>query len=126
MSHLRVLLMVLIAVRMLMPPGICACKWTSPAARFLLTLTHSERQIPNPSESDDDDHDAGCPASPLAVGMGVWPSSEPLLPPALALDPPPTLESASSFLSIHADTIVSFRFDVPPSPLYLTLRALRV
>ena len=126
MFHLRALLMVLIAVRLLMPPGICACKWSSPVARFLLTLTHSERQIPNSSESDDDDHDAGCPASPLAVGMGVWPPCEPLLPPALALDPTPTLESTPQILSIYTETIVSFRYAAPPSPLYLTLRALLV
>jgi hypothetical protein len=117
--------MVLITVRMLMPPGICACKWTSPAARLLLALAQSERQIPTPSESDDDDHDAGCPASPLAVGMGVKPPCEPLLPPALALDPP-SLESTPTPLSIATETPVSFRFDSSHSPLYVTFCALLV
>lgn len=117
--------MVLIVVRLLMPPGICACKWTSPAARFLMTLAHSERQIPTPAESDDDDHDAGCPASPLAVGMGVIPPYEPLLPPALALDPP-SLESTPTHLSFATDTPVSSRLDSTHSPLYVTFRALLV
>lgn len=125
MFHLRVLLMVLIVVRLLMPPGICACKWTSPAARLLLALAHSERQIPTPSESDDDDHEAGCPASPLAVGMGVKPPCEPILPPALALDLP-SPEPTPTLLSIATDTPISFRLDSSHSPLYVTFRALLV
>lgn len=123
MSRLRVLLMVLIAVRLLMPPGICACKWSSPAARFLLALVNSERQIPSEPESDDDDHDAGCPASPLAAGMGVAPPCEPLLPLALAFDPPP-LESSPSFHPSPSEPTAFLCFAAPSQPLYETLRAL--
>jgi hypothetical protein len=115
--------MVLLTVRLLMPPGICACKWTSPAARLLLALVDSDRQIPNQQESDDDDHDAGCPASPLAAGMGVAPPCEPLFPPLLALDPPP-LQSPLSFHPAHAEPTAFLSFAAPSQPLYGTLRTL--
>jgi hypothetical protein len=124
-SHARMLLMVLIVLRLLMPPGICACKWSSPAARLLVALTQSDRQVPIEREREnDDDHDVGCPASPLAAGMGVKPPSEPLLPPGLALDPPPPLQSTLSFSPVPTDRVVSFHFDALSVPLYLTVRAL--
>jgi hypothetical protein len=123
--HARALLMILIAVRLLMPPGICACKWSSPAARLLIALTQSDRQIPSEQERDgDDDHDAGCPASPLAAGMGVKPPCEPLLPPGLALDPPPPLQSTMPFFPLHTEPVASVHFDDSSTPLYLTSRAL--
>ncbi len=123
-SGIRTILMVLIALRLLMPPGICACQWSSPAARLLIALTQSDRQIPIEQPRDnDDDHDAGCPASPLAAGMGVAPPCQPLLPPALALDPlPPPTRLASS--PVPAERIGSNHFDEPSTPLYLTVRAL--
>jgi hypothetical protein len=124
-SHLRVLLMVLIVVRLLMPPGICACKWSSPAARLLISLVQSDRQIPVEQERDnDDDHDAGCPASPLAAGMGVVPSSEPPLSPGLALDLPPLPQATFSISLLAAEPLESSSFDAPSTPLYLTVRAL--
>ncbi len=130
MSGMRKILMVLITLRLLMPPGICACKWSSPAGRLLAALTHSERSIPIEEDRDDDDHDAGCPASPLAAGMGVKPPSEPLLPPGLTLDLPPLLrfqiaysqsQTPSSFWDLG---LVFWHFE--SSPLYLTLRTLLV
>jgi hypothetical protein len=123
--HLRALLMVLIVLRLLMPPGICACKWTSPAARFLVALLHSNRTIPTQDDRDDD-HAPGCPASPLAVGMGVKPPSEPLLPPTVSLDPTPLLESAQSPPSMPAMAALPLVFTSPPDPLYLTLRSLLI
>jgi hypothetical protein len=125
MFHLRTILMVLIGIRMLMPPGICVCKWNSPAARFLVALWQSDRQVPVEEERDDD-HAPGCPASPLAVGMGVKPPSEPLLPPDLSLDLPPPPESAQLFSSTWTETTDFVRFDHAHSPLYLTLRALLI
>jgi hypothetical protein len=122
-SALRALLMVLIAVRLLMPPGICACKWNAPAARLLVALTQNETQVPNEEERDDDDHEPGCPASPLAAGMGVKPPCEPLLPPTLALDLP-LLPSIPLFLSVYTEETAPLVFSSPPHPLYLTLRAL--
>ncbi len=124
MLQLRTILMVLIGIRMLMPPGICVCKWNSPAARFLVALWQSDRQVPAEEERDDDDS-PGCPASPLAVGMGVKPPSEPLLPPHLSLDPPPS-ESTQPFSSVWSDAVDSVRFDHPSSPLYVTLRILLI
>jgi hypothetical protein len=124
-SYLRALLMVLIVARLLMPPGICACKWSSPAARLLIALMQSDRQIPVQQERDnDDDHDAGCPASPLSAGMGVTPPCEPHFPPGLALDPPPPLQTTLSFFSTAAEPVASVRFDPSSTPLYLTVRAL--
>lgn len=123
-SALRAILMVLITLRLLMPPGICACKWTSPAACLLLAFTQSERQIPLEQQRDnDDDHDAGCPASPLAAGMGVAPPCQPLLPPGLSLDPlpPPAMQL---FTPVPIERITSIAFDEPSVPLYVTVRAL--
>lgn len=120
----RAILMTLIVLRLLMPPGICACKWSSPAARLLVALLQSERQVPVEEERDDDDHAPGCPASPLAVGMGVAPPCEPLLPPGLSFDPPPPLHSIQPVASIDAGEAPSSRADPPQAALYLTLRAL--
>jgi len=114
--------MVLIAIRLLMPPGICVCQWSSPAARLLIALVQSEREVPVEDDRDDD-HAPGCPASPLAVGMGVKPSAEPPQPPGLSLDLPP-LESAQPLSSVFNDTTVTVYLGPPPNPLYLTLRAL--
>jgi hypothetical protein len=124
-SNLRAMLMVLIVVRLLMPPGICACKWSSPAARLLVALTQSDRQIPVQQERDnDDDHDAGCPASPLSAGMGVAPPCEPHFPPGLALDPPLAPQSALSIFAVAAEPVASVQFDPSSTPVYLTVRAL--
>lgn len=126
MSHARALLIVLIVLRLLMPPGICACKWSSPAARLLVAFLQSERDIPNPDDPNDkdDDHEPGCPASPLAAGMGVVPPSEPSLPPSLSLDMPLPPLVVSSHFAVATQTAVPIRFETPPNPLYLTQCAL--
>lgn len=124
-SALRAILMVLIALRLLMPPGICACKWSSPAARLLIALAQSDRQIPLEQPRDnDDDHDAGCPASPLAAGMGVAPPCQPLLPPGLALDPLPLPTEMLVFSPVPIERVASIHFDERSTPLYVTVRAL--
>ena len=124
MSILYRILIALMALRLLMPPGICACKLSSPAARLLAAFLQTGLPQPAaPSDAEDDDHAPGCPASPLAVGMGLVPASHPILPPDLALERPPALDGAELALCI----------DLPPSeaacglasePLYLTLCAL--
>ena len=125
MFHLRALLMILMALRLLMPPGICACQWSSPAARLLLSLTQSDRQIPSePQRDNDDDHDAGCPASPLAAGMGVAPPCERLLPPGRALDPLPPPQETLPFCSFPTDHVFSVYFKTTSAPVYLIVRAL--
>jgi len=123
--HPRAILMVLITIRLLMPPGICVCKLNSPAARFLVALLKSDKQVPNEEERDDD-HAPGCPASPLATGMGVKPPAISLLPPDLSLDPLPPLESTPMISSPWGDSPSHGRFDHPQDPLYLTLRALLI
>jgi hypothetical protein len=124
--YLRAILMVLIALRLLMPPGICVCKWNSPAARLLASLWQSERPLPIEPEPDDDDHAPGCPASPLAAGMGVKPATTPFLPPSLSLDPLPPLESTQPFFSVHSVPASVVTLDFSQDPLYLTLRALLI
>lgn len=123
--HLRTLLMILIALRLLMPPGICACQWSSPAARMLLALTQSDRQLPSePQRDNEDDHDAGCPASPLSVGMGVVPPCDPLLPPGLSLDSvPPTQPTLLPCFS-PSEQVLFVHFESTSAPLYLTVRTL--
>jgi hypothetical protein len=72
------LLSVLITLRLLMPPGICVCKLSSPASRLLAAALGAELPPPPPPPTHTtDDHDPGCPASPLAEGLGVAPPSGP-------------------------------------------------
>jgi hypothetical protein len=66
----------LIVLRLLMPPGICVCKLTSPALRLLAVLQGAEPPVA-PLEVEDDDHSPGCPASYLSQGLGVAPPSGP-------------------------------------------------
>jgi hypothetical protein len=120
----RTILMVLMVLRLLLPPGICVCEWSSPAARLLIALLNGQRQVPPQQEPDDDDHAPGCPASPLAVGMGVRPPSELVWPPALSLDPLPPLQAAQPFAPLCCERENPPPIDLPHSPLYLTLRAL--
>ena len=123
--HLRALLMVLIVLRLLMPPGICACQWSSPAARMLLALTQSDRQLPTePQRDTEDDHDAGCPASPLAVGMGVAPPCDPLLPPGLSLDSVSPSHPTLLSCSFPIEQVFSVPLKLTSAPLYLTVRTL--
>ncbi len=124
MFQARAILMVLIVMRLLLPPGICVCQWSSPAARLLIALLDSERQVPPLQESDDDDHAPGCPASPLAVGMGVRPPSEPVWPPALSLDPLPLLQSAQPISPLSCEREYPPPIHQPHSPLYLSVCAL--
>jgi hypothetical protein len=72
------ILSVLITLRLLMPPGICACKLSSPASRLLAAAWGAELPPPSPPPTHtDDDHAPGCPASSLAEGLGVAPPSGP-------------------------------------------------
>jgi hypothetical protein len=117
-------LVALMALRLLMPPGICACKLSSPAARLLADFFQTARpQPPTPPDAEDDDHAPGCPASPLAVAMGLKPASHPILPPDLALERPPALEEAEQ--AVYIDSPVSgAACGLAQGPLYLTLCAL--
>ncbi len=81
MSTLRRALMVLMFVRLMMPPGICACKSSAPAVALFANLCGADVPVP-PPDSNDDDHAPGCPASDLAQGMGLQPAG----PPHPALD----------------------------------------
>jgi hypothetical protein len=93
---------------------------------MLLALTQSDRQLPSEPQGDtEDDHDAGCPASPLAVGMGVAPPCDPLLPPGLSLDSV-SLSQPTTLLSCSFPTeqVFCVHFESTSAPLYLTVRTL--
>jgi hypothetical protein len=70
------LLSALIVLRLLMPPGICICKLSSPVFTLIAILGGSECP-PAPAHDDHEDHLPGCPASHLAEGLGVGPPSGP-------------------------------------------------
>jgi hypothetical protein len=67
------LLFVMLALRLLVPPGICLCKLSSPTSRLLIELLNSDPSIPVENESEDDHHD-GCPCSAVNEGMGLRPA----------------------------------------------------
>jgi len=78
-------LVVLIGLRMLAPPGICLCHAGAPAVRFVVTILDSSKQIPPEDENGTDDHEPGCPTSPLASGLGLQPPPV-QVPPLLGCD----------------------------------------
>jgi hypothetical protein len=90
LATLRLLLVTLTLLRLLLPPGICVCKLTSPAARLLTTLLATKPPVlpPSPSTEPEDDHAPGCPASFLSLGLYVKPAEAPARPP-LTFDHPP-------------------------------------
>ncbi|MFO0846254.1 MAG: hypothetical protein U0797_28390 [Gemmataceae bacterium] len=87
MSILRHLLLVAITLRLLMPPGVCVCKLSSPAVHLLCLALGGEPPVTAP-EHDDHDHHPGCPASGLSEGLGVQPAAVHLDHPSLSLDCP--------------------------------------
>ena len=127
MSILYRILIALMALRLLMPPGICACKLSSPAARLLADFLALTKPLPPapPADAEDDDHAPGCPASPLAVAMGLKPASHPILPPDLALERPPALEEAELAFCSHSP-VPEVACCLAQEPLYLTLCALLI
>jgi hypothetical protein len=116
-------LFVLMTLRLLAPPGICLCKSTGPLLLWLGTTPVTEEP------TREDDHEPGCPASPLSAGMYLKPSGVPLHPP-LTFDHPPQAElplcQARLLLPAPGDD-VPVVFERPPrSALYLSLLTLRI
>jgi hypothetical protein len=67
-------LFVLLALRLLVPPGICLCKLSSPASRLLAdALGNEPLSLPAETEHHDDHHD-GCPAGGLCEALGLRPA----------------------------------------------------
>jgi hypothetical protein len=124
-SILYRVLFVLMTLRLLLPPGICVCKWNSPAARILVDLLQTGKDIPPPEPEDENNDAPGCPASPFAVGMGLRPAS----PAPLFLDPaletPLLLEAMPSGFRLASATGEPTS-EPPEDSLYLTLRTLRI
>jgi hypothetical protein len=119
------LLFVLITLRVLLPPGICICTWTAPAARLLAVCLATDAPVSAPATEHEDDHAPGCPASIFSTGLGVKPPAGPfVLPPDLAglvpTDPAATAPGTALPLPL------AFPSDcLPPAEgLYLTLCAL--
>jgi hypothetical protein len=116
------ILFVLMSLRLLAPPGICLCKSTAPVVLWL----GGEPVTEEPSR--DDDHEPGCPASPLSAGMYLKPSDVPTFPP-LTFDHPPQPESppgAPLLIVAPADELPVDFYRPPRSDLYLSLLTLRI
>jgi hypothetical protein len=121
-SRATLLLSVLITLRLLMPPGICVCKLSTPASRLLAAACGSE--LPAiPTEESDDDHDPGCPASYLSQGLGVAPPSGPGL---IFLTLTGSVESILPVVHLVLPSDLLPTFSAPPSspPLYVEQCAL--
>ena len=118
-----ILLSVLITVRLLMPPGICICQWSSPAARLLIAACGQE--LPVKDLPDDDDHHPGCPACFLAIGMGVAPPSGPG-PIELPLTGLTCGETSVSITSSNDLFPLPEAIPLPAAPLYVEQCALIV
>jgi hypothetical protein len=65
-------LFILLTLRLLVPPGMCLCKLSSPASRLLASVLGNDLPPPE-GETDDHHHHDGCPASPLSTAMGLRP-----------------------------------------------------
>jgi hypothetical protein len=118
------LLSSLMVLRLLMPPGICVCKLSSPVLR-LLAVVQDKALPPEPVQEDDDDHNPGCPASFLSVGMGVAPPSG---PGPLDLQRTGWLIAHTVPLPASSTDLLSPPYDIPipEAPLYVTQCALIV
>ncbi len=68
MAAPRLLLLILLTMRLMVPPGICLCQLAG--------------------EAHHDGHDDGCPSSPLAAAMGLKPAAPEIDLPSAALDTP--------------------------------------
>ena len=73
-------LFVLLTIRLMVPPGVCMCKASSPILHAVAQITG----LPAPPAEDehDDNHHPGCPCSGLGVGMGLKPASPSIDAPA--------------------------------------------
>jgi hypothetical protein len=110
----------------MLPPGICVCQWHSPAARILVGLLNTGKEVPPPpAPENEDDHEPGCPASKLAAGMGLRPASPPPLLPALAPESVPPSDLCAADSTVGAN--LQYTTHQPPdSSLYLTVCALLI
>jgi hypothetical protein len=123
-SILHRTLFVLVTLRLLVPPGVCLCKLSSPAARVLADLLGREAPAPEPEE--DEDHAAGCPASKVSEGLGVRPAPAPAQP-DLALGQGVVDRSSPPAGLAPPEAQPAPAFAAPPeTPLFLMLCALRI
>jgi hypothetical protein len=88
------ILYLLIFVRVMAPPGICLCKLTAPLAYSL-----SGQPVPAQPAEPDNDHEPGCPASPLAAAMGLRAPQLTAPLPDLSLETPPAPPDLSEHIA---------------------------
>jgi hypothetical protein len=120
MLFLRHLCLVLIGLRLLVPPSVCLCQLTGQAVCLVSGLLRPDLPPPEPEEHDD--HADGCPASRMSVGMGVPPVS---VPPLVARDTASPAGFEMSLAPVPADHNTPRYFSrAPDTPLCLTLCAL--
>ncbi len=119
-------LFVLLTARLLLPPGICVCQWHSPAARILVGLLRTGKEVPPPPPAEkEDDHEPGCPASKLAAGMGLRPASHPPAPPAVSPEVVTVAGACAARPAPHEDAHFPV-YRPPVSSLYLIACALLI
>lgn len=126
MRKLHQTLFVLLTIRLLLPPGICVCQWHSPAARILVGMLQTNKDVPPPPPVEkEDDHEPGCPASKLAAGMGLRPVFQaPTLPTAAPEFVSISVTSATRTCVDAGVRISAFR--PPDAALFLKVCALRI
>jgi hypothetical protein len=119
-------LFVLLTMRLLLPPGICVCQWHSPAARFIVSLFNTGKEVPpSPPVETEDDHEPGCPASKLAAGMGLRPVVPPILPPGATFAVASAPETIAPTVAVFGEVEFS-TYRPPDSRLYLMVCALLI
>ena len=110
------ILILLIGLRLLLPPGICVCKLSTPAAVAVARVVGGN--LPAPVPEDHDDHHPGCPASVLSLGLGLKPAPPVLDAPAIVFFAPmPSLPVSSSIVNLDGRVAEPFSFD--PLPLHV-------
>ena len=116
------LLVLLILARLIVPPSMCLCKLEAPASRAIAWVLGA-KPIDLPRDDDDDDHDPGCPASYLSLGLGLKPI--PVIEPELGSVSVPV--STPSLPAIPLVVPLSIR-EIPfaTDPLYVRHCALTV
>lgn len=123
MLFLRHLCLVLIGLRLLVPPAVCLCQLTGHAAQWMSGLLRPD--VPPPPVEEHDDHADGCPASKMPVGMGVPPGPAPLVHPVGVA----WLGAVAGLPPVDAASLVPFfasNLPLPDEPLCLILCALLI
>lgn len=103
-SVLHVLILALLSIRLMVPPGVCLCHLAGEA--------HEQHE----------GHHDGCPASGLGPALGLQPASPDLAPPSAALD---SLPEPRALVSGEHRPVSRLEYSASP-PAYLSGCALLI